>query len=126
MQVLSLDMTLNNTGYTVWKYERPDWRFVDGGLIRPVANKKQHHYKMMLNMDMCVQVYTAFDSLLKKHNFQMIVVELLTGSKTASTALTFGLVAGVLASFAYTHGLPVHAYYSENIKLYCTGKKSAS
>ena len=81
---------------------------------------------MMQNMDRVNQAFDGFAALHKTYQLQMVLVEVLGGSQNSNVASTFGLVEGALACLANVYDLPVHAYYSEDIKKFATGKKNAS
>jgi Holliday junction resolvasome RuvABC endonuclease subunit len=134
MKVLALDMTIRNTGYSIWELQKYEafgrvfgwrWRPLISGCISP-ADQKGKDYQMLKDIRRCQELIRELERLVNNNDICAIVVELLAGTKTAKTAQTFGLVTGVLASILEKYALPVYIYNAMAVKKTLTGRKEAS
>jgi Holliday junction resolvasome RuvABC endonuclease subunit len=133
MRVLALDMTLTNTGFSVWQYgvgrvdgaAPPERLPVTCGCITPEIVKSRD-YAMVQDIRRCQELDRLLTRVLQANHVQAVVVELLEGTQNARAAQTFGLVTGVLASIMERFKLPFYAYRAQAVKKALTGRQSAT
>lgn len=134
MKILALDMTLCNTGYSVWglrkRYMRKSchWRWMPltCGCIRPSSKKSKREYEMVSHIKRVQEITRELERLIETYDIKAIVVELLEGSQNSKAARTFGLVEGMLAVVLEKHQLPFYTYRAMAVKKTLTGRKTAS
>lgn len=124
MRALCLDMTLCNTGYVVFEYDS-DWRPMAAGLVSP-ERPDTREYEMMKDLRRAEEMLDKLFQVALRTNARIMVVELLAGSQTASTAETFGIAKGVLAALKWRLELPVLLVNARAVKRAVTGHKDAS
>lgn len=127
MNVLALDMTLRNTGYSLWTLDRMTarWDPVECGCLR-TKTAKGREYAMLKDIQCTQELHRDLAVLVEKHQVRALVVELLGGSQSARSARTFGLVIGLLAILLEQYKLPLYTYTATAVKKAITGSKSAS
>lgn len=131
MRTLALDMTICNTGYSVWEWKKSDsekwsWLPIACGCISPAAKVDKRDYQMVQDFKRCQELARELEKLIDKHCTQAVVVELLEGSQSSRPARTFGLVTGVLSVVVEQRGLPIYSYRAVAVKKSLTGRKNAS
>lgn len=131
MKALALDMTICNTGYSVWELQRAgkrrDWKWlpIDCGCISSTDPNKRD-YQMVQDIKRCQELLRQLEKLVEAQSIKAVVVELLEGTQNARAAKTFGLVIGMLAALVEKHTLPVYVYRAQDVKRTLTGSKAAS
>lgn len=72
-----------------------------------------------------VKLHEGMDSIIIKHNPDLIVIERLFFGANATTAITVGQARGVIMLSAGRHNIPVHEYTGPQVKLMIAGSGRA-
>ena len=126
MNVLALDMTLCNTGYVVCGYRSGRWSLTGAGLIEAPKEDDKRAYVMTLDLKRTASFLRQLQRLNQEFHPRHLIVEQLSGTKSARAATTFGLVTGALAAFMEQTQLAVTLIKAPDAKKRLTGSKSAS
>ena len=123
--VLSLDLSLSNTGYVVFGYQT-GWKPVIAGLTETKREaSKRKTFIIVDNIRRAQDIAAELDKLHKRYSFKALVAEKPEGSQSAVSARCMGTIEGVIATFSEIYQLPLFWFDLRNIKQTMTGTKKA-
>lgn len=122
--ILAVDPSLCNFGMVVFKPNKIKPEILEISLITTERNTK--YIKSEDAMIRVKKIYKKMKELILKYNVVSLVYEMPTGSQSASSALSAGLVKGALASIIQEYGLIDNYVMPIAIKKVITGSGSAS
>jgi len=124
---LALDMTLRNTGWTVFQHENGVWFPEAGGCIRTKNEKATRKlFQMEEDIRAATEVRRGLLDLTDEWNPVMMVVERLDGTQTSTQARTFGLVEATFMGVFEETDIPYRLISATDAKVHMTGKKTAT
>ena len=126
VNVLSLDLSLANTGYVVYEYKLK-WKPVFAGLVETKREASERKTFILVdNIRRAQETAAELDKLHKKYMFKALVAERPEGSQSAVSARCMGTIEGVIAAFSEIYQLPLFWFDLRNVKRNMTGTKKAS
>lgn len=108
MRILGIDPGTSLIGYGIIDTDGRTYTTVDYGTCTTPANIK--------NVDRVVDVFTFFDTLIKKHSPDIVSMESLFFAKNTTTALKVSEIRGVLLLATAKNGLEVREFTPLQVK----------
>ncbi len=112
MIILGIDPGTVRVGYGLIKKERATLRFVAAGLLKIKSTAKKNNL---------LEIKKTLDSLLRKHQPEIMAVEKLYFAQNQKTAMAVARAAGVIILAGLEAGLKIEEYSPSEIKAGLTG-----
>ena len=123
MSILSLDVGFSSTGYVVWENKKP----VVCGVIKTEATTKKTTRVSDDNANRSMELASALNEIIKKHNVKGIVGELPHGGAQSARAIAhMALATGIVSAVAAVCNVPCEWCTPVENKKTLAGSKSAS
>lgn len=113
MIVLGIDPGTARTGYGVVSREGSSLRMVDYGCLETIADRPLGARLLL--------IHEALTDLIETYRPEAVGVERLFFNKNVRTALSVGQARGVILLAAAQHGIAVHEYTPNEVKVAVTG-----
>jgi len=125
----TMNILTNDPSFTAWGWAivDEDDDVVDSGCIKTAPDyKKKRIRKSDDRIQRAEWIISHLYNLVDEHKVELILAELPHGSQNAQAAIMIGMVAGILATLAFSRDIPIEYYSEQDAKKALLGKKAAT